>query len=434
MRIAYLASRYPTISNAFVLREAFALRRRGVDVHTFSIRRTDPAELLTDADRAADAETYAILPAGPTKVLRAHLAALLGGPGGYLATLGLALRLRGPGVRGLLWQAFYFAEAMILWRECRRRGIRHVHAHLTGVSTMVAMLAARYGSRRRPDAPWSWSFTLHGPDEFYDVKGRRLADLVALADAVVCISHFTRSQLMMLSDSAHWDKLRVIRCGVQTDLFVPPDPPRSAAGPLRVLSIGRLVAAKGQTLIVEAIDILRRRGVDAVATLYGAGPEREALERTVARLGLQDRVLLPGAIGQHEIRRAYADADVFCMSSFAEGLPGVLFEAMAMELPVISTWITGVPELVEDGVSGILVPPARAEELADALAELAADPERRRAMGRAGRAKVVEEFDTDRSAVRLQELFGTMPGCYAPAGSGGRPGRATGAVAGRAAP
>ncbi len=182
---------------------------------------------------------------------------------------------------------------------------------------------------------------------------------------------------------------------------------RSANGELRVICVGRLVSLKGQSLLIEAIGELNRRGIPARAILIGDGAKRDALAHIAARVGVADRVDLLGSVGQDTIRAHYLDADIFCLPSFAEGVPVVLMEAMALERPVVTTRIMGIPELVEDGVSGLLVAPGSLAELVEALATLAGDPQRRAAMGRAGRRRVLAEFDVDRSAPRLAQLFAT---------------------------
>ena len=157
--------------------------------------------------------------------------------------------------------------------------------------------------------------------------------------------------------------------------------------------------------MVEAIAELRRRGIPIRGTFVGEGPTRPEVEQAAAAAGIADEITFAGAVAQDEMHRFYERADVFCMSSFAEGLPVVLIEAMAMGLPVVSTNISAIPELVEDGVSGLLVPPARADLIVGALERLARDPELRRAMGRAGRSKVAAAFDVHRSAEELHEIF-----------------------------
>jgi colanic acid/amylovoran biosynthesis glycosyltransferase len=393
MHVAYLASRYPDVSHTFIQREILALRRLGVEISTFSVRRARPNQVLSQPDRDEAERTYAILPPRLGDHLRAHRRAFGRRPRAYVSCLLRSLRRAPPGARALLWRLFYFAEAVVLWDQCERRGIAHVHAHFANVGSDVAQLASELSG-----GSLGWSFTMHGSTEFYDVREHRLADKVRSAGFVVCVSDFTRSQLMMWVGDEHWDKLRVVRCGVDTSAFTPASRD-GRAGPLRILCVSRLVLGKGLTLLFEAA-----RGVDAEIVLVGDGPERQRLERRAAELGVD--VTFTGAVGQDEIRRHYAEADVFCLPSFAEGVPVVLMEAMASGLPVVATRITGIPELVEEGVSGLLVRPARADELAVALGELADDPDRRATMGAAARQAVRERYDLERNIHELAGLFG----------------------------
>ncbi len=403
MRIAYLVSRFPAISHTFILREVLALRRLGVEIETFSIRRTDPRELLSAADREAFAATDAIVAPRPLALATAHATALLSRPLRYATTLLLALRLSPPGLKGLVWQLFYFVEAIVLWHRCVQREVHHVHAHFANVATDVALLAAEFGGER-----WSWSFTMHGSAEFYDVARHRLPEKVERADFVVCISHFCRSQLMGFVTESHWPKLRVVRCGVDADAFSPVGGREERSGPTRVLHVGRLVQVKGQAILLEALAELVRSGLDITATLVGDGPKRAELERLATELGIAGRVTFTGSVGQDQIRSYYAAADIFCLPSFAEGVPVVLMEAMASGLPVIGTRVTGVPELVEHGVSGLLATPGRTDEIVAALRRLASAPHLRASMGEAGREQVIAEFDLRTSAEQLGEIFGEL--------------------------
>jgi colanic acid/amylovoran biosynthesis glycosyltransferase len=398
-RIAYVCNLYPSVSNTFIRREVEALRRRGVDVGTISIHRAPPEEVIADADREALRTTLAVLPPRLGRTGRAHLAALRRSPGGYLRALRFALCAGPAGARGRLWQLFYFAEAMVVWRHCERERRRHLHAHFAWQATDVAMIAAEFGG-----PGWSWSLTVHGPDEFFELSRNRLAAKVRHARFAVFISDFGRSQLMGRLDERDWPKLHVVHCGVNTDEFDAERAPERA-GPLRVLSIGRLTPLKGQTVLLEAIAELRRRGVEVEATLAGPGPRREELERRARALGLEGSIQLPGAISQDRIRELYRRADVFCLSSFAEGIPVVLMEAMAMRVPVVATRINGIPELIEDGVSGLLVPPGRPDLLADALERLAGDPELRDRLAVAARARVEDDFELESCAAQLRSLF-----------------------------
>ena len=216
MRIAYLVARYPAVSQTFVVGEVLGLRRLGVDVHTLAIRRSPPEEVLSRTDREAFASTYTVLPPRPWHLLRAHVRALARSPRGYASTLLHALALGRLDLRAVLWQLFYFVEAMVVWDQCDRRGIRHLHVHFPNVAADVAMLVARYGGE-----PWTYSMTLHGPTELYDVNAHRLPEKVRESAFSICISDYTRSQVMNFVGREHWAKLHVVHCGVDTDRFSP---------------------------------------------------------------------------------------------------------------------------------------------------------------------------------------------------------------------
>lgn len=407
MRIAYFCSAYPAISHTFILREVEALRRLGIQIATFSIRRTPDDQLLAESDRAAAASTTTILPFR-RRQLGAHARLLLRSPGTYLSTLRGALRLAPAGLRGGLWQLFYFAEAVVLWNECRRQGIRHIHVHLANAAADIALLAARIGSAVEPARPWTWSFTMHGPTEFQDLRHFRLAEKVQSAHFVVCISDFARSQLMSVTDPARWNRLHVVHVGIPVDQFTRSSDRNGSGHTPVILYIGRLVPEKGQAVLLEAVARLTERGVDVELQLAGEGTLRPELERTAASLDIADRVSFLGAVGQEELRGLYERAAIFCLPSFAEGVPVVLMEAMAMGLPVVTTRIAGIPELVEHERSGILVAPGRADELTDSLAGLLESSELRQSLGIGGRQAVSHGFDSEDSATRLQSLFASQ--------------------------
>jgi glycosyltransferase involved in cell wall biosynthesis len=406
-RVAYLVSAFPAVSHTFIARELDALRARGVDVVTMSIRKTPADQLLSTADRRAANETYSVFPLQKARFVTAHLRAAATRPGQYLATLRLALGMGAGGVRAKLWQLFYFAESILVWSECRRRHVRHIHAHFANVASAVALLAAEFG---RPDG-FRWSFTMHGYTEFDEVRRYALAEKVRRAAFVVCISDFCRSQLLKLVEPEHWDTLSVVHCGLDAHEV------RSLAqrtegsalsregSALRVLFVGRLVPEKGVLVLLRALAALKDRGVEVEAVLVGDGPYRGELERAARRLNLAGELTFTGALTGARVAPLYREADVFCLPSFAEGLPVVLMEAMANELPVVTTRIAGIAELVDDGVNGLLLPPGRDDVITEALERLARDPALRVRWGQAGRERVLRDYDVGRSAALLQSLF-----------------------------
>jgi glycosyltransferase involved in cell wall biosynthesis len=405
-RVAYLMSHYPAISHAFVLREVEHLQAAGVGLETLSIHRAKPEDLLADADRRAATTTVSVLPTHVRSLVGAHVDALARSPRRYLATLALALQTGAAGARERLWHLFYFGEAMLLLRHCRRAGIAHIHAHFADSATDVAMLVTHYRRGQAVDGvDCSWSLAVHGSVEFYNVIRYALAAKLAHARFAVAISDFGRSQLMTLSSSERWQHIHVVRCGVDPRVYLPPADRSSSAQRAEILFVGRLLHGKGLSLLFEAIARLRGRKLDVRASIVGDGPAREGFEGSARRLGLSDHVRFLGAVGQDDLTGLYARADVFCLPSFAEGIPVVAMEAMAMELPVVTTRIMGIPELVEDGVHGLLVPPGRVDRLTDALERLIRSPDERRRMGRAARWKVEQDYDVARSAVRMRQVL-----------------------------
>ena len=392
-KIAYLTGEYPRATDTFIQREVAALRALGWEIETCSIRRTGAEHLVGDEQRSEQARTFHVLNAAknPLRLTRAKLRALRN-PARYFRAFALAWRTAPKGIKGRLWQMFYFAEALMLAEHLERHGVTHLHNHIAKASCTVAMLTSELTGI-------PYSFTLHGPDIFFEPLHWRLDEKIARARFVACISEFCRSQAMVFSDQAHWGKLHIVHCGVDPGRYDPA--PREGAPHL--LFVGRLAAVKGVPVLFEALQRLDIPGLRV--TLIGDGPERAGLEREVAERGLSDVVEFAGYRNQTEVAEALREADALVLPSFAEGVPVVLMEAMASARPVVTTRIAGVPELVEHGVSGRLVPPGDVDALAEALREVLCDAGLRARMGAAGRAKVCAEFDIAREAAWLSRLL-----------------------------
>jgi glycosyltransferase involved in cell wall biosynthesis len=209
---------------------------------------------------------------------------------------------------------------------------------------------------------------------------------------------------MKLSAPSNWDKFEVCPLGVDPDRFQPISF-REAPEPPEVICVGRLVPAKGQHILIKAMAALRDAGVSVRLRLVGGGPDRASLEAQTRELALEDRVIFEGAVNMDRVKALYRDADLFALASFAEGIPIVLMEAMAMEIPCVTTRITGIPELIRSDVDGILVAPSDEEELAGAIRRLAEDPDLRKSLGQAGRKRVIDKYHLGRNTERLAEIF-----------------------------
>jgi colanic acid/amylovoran biosynthesis glycosyltransferase len=328
--------------------------------------------------------------------LRAHLAALARRPLKYLAGMTFALRLGGTDLKKLLYGLFYFVEAVMIGEWMRGAGVRHLHVHFATPASTVGLIAARI-------YPIGLSLTVHGPDEFYDAPGYCLAEKIAGASFICCIGMYARSQLMKLSPPEHWSKFEVAPLGISLNEFAPLA--LRSSDRFEILSVGRLVPAKGQHILLAAIHHLVRDGRNLRLRLVGDGPDRRSLEDDARRRGLDGVAVFEGAVNPDRIRAIYETADVFALASFAEGIPVVLMEAMAMEIPCVATFITGIPELIRAGLDGLLVAPSDDAALADAIGRLMDDTELRRRLGRAGRKRVVEHYNLDVNIPRLGEIF-----------------------------
>lgn len=392
--IAYLVSQYPAPSHTFIRREIGALKAAGVSIVTFSIRPPPPGG--GPLDEAARAETQVVLGRSPLTYLAAVVAGLAK-PSRWLSILALALRHRPPGARALLWALFHFVEALVLARLLQRAGVTRLHVHFANSGATVGLLATTY-----LDMPFS--MTLHGISETDYPAGLLLGQKIARADLVACASWFMRAQAMRHSDPSDWPKLHVVRVGFDKATLPPAPTAQADTRSIRFICVGRLSPEKGQRGVIEAMRDLRERRIAAQLELVGDGPERVALETSVAAMGLNDTVTFSGALPEGEALARITQADVLVLPSFMEGLPMVLVEAMALGKPVIASAVAGVPELVRDVENGLLVRASDWQSLSNAMAELAADPGLRRKLGEAG-LHAVREFEIERAVVPLIALF-----------------------------
>jgi colanic acid/amylovoran biosynthesis glycosyltransferase len=395
-KLAYLASEYPGISHTFIFREIQGVRSLGFNVSTASIRRPANLSMMTGHEKQDAEETLYIKDTARLKALGVHVGLFFRRPQGYLKMLSQALTFSRRGPRNILKGLAYFAEAGILLQWMRHRDIRHVHVHFGNPAATVAMIAAGYGTI-------DYSLSIHGPDIFYDVTNNLLPEKVKNAKFVRCISYFCQSQVMRLAPYDYWDRFNIVRCGVDLNIFESrPDPGNAVP---HILCVGRLVPAKGQHILVAAAGRLKAKGIPFHLTFVGPGEDLSSLETLARNLDIIDQVTFTGAVGQAEVHKYYDRADVFVLPSFAEGVPVVLMEAMAKEIACISTHITGIPELISDGVDGLLVTPGNVDELTKTLIMVLNDPEGRRNIGRQARHKIAVSYNLPVNCEAMGALF-----------------------------
>ena len=401
VRLAYLTSQYPAASHTFIRREVEALRELGWAIDTFSVRPPGGGEAASEPDRREADRTFYILKQSAGAFLAAHLAELFSRPGPYLRTFGLALSHRAHGGRGLLLGIAHFAESVLLARELRKRGTTHLHNHFANSAATVGLLASRLLGIR-------WSFTMHGISETDYPAGLMLGRKIEAADLVVCVSWFGRAQGMRLVDPREWDKMHVVRCGLPFDRI----PLKGPAGARKktIICVGRLSPEKGQAGLLRAFAKVRPSHPELELRLVGDGPERGTLEALAEELGISGAVTFAGRLPEEETLAEIARSDLLVLPSFMEGLPIVLMEAMAVGVPVIASRVAGIPELVEDGATGLLFTPSNWDELASGIDRLLGDETLRAKLAERAKAKVAAEFDTRKSAAELARLFTSASG------------------------
>jgi colanic acid/amylovoran biosynthesis glycosyltransferase len=395
IRIAYLISQYPAFNHTFILREIRQLRQMGFDIHVVSISGADrPFEHLTSEEQEEQRATFYVKPAGVASTLAAHLRMLFIRPLSYALGLLYSLRLSAWNMRAGVTNLLYFAEAVVFADWMRRQGLSHFHMHFTSTVGLIV----------RHAWPVRASVTIHGPDEFSDPAGFYMREKIETFDLLCTISQFGRSQLMLQSGYSQYDKFRVSRLGVDPHVYTP-RPFSGNPSRFEIISVGRLAPAKGFHVLVAALDRLLREGRSVRLRLVGDGPGRAGLEQHVAKLGLGQHIIFEGRQNADRVLHLYQEADIFALPSFAEGIPVVLMEAMAMEIPCVTTWITGIPELIRNEVDGLLIPPSSEEDLAAALGRLMDDSALRLRLGKSGRQRVLERFDLKRNTELLANIL-----------------------------
>jgi glycosyltransferase involved in cell wall biosynthesis len=396
MRIAYLINQYPKVSHSFIRREIRALERQGVDVRRIAMRGWN--DVLVDDDDSLERESTSYLLKGGAYALIAALVRLfLRHPVRSFQALTLTVRMARRAERPLPVHLIYLAEACKLFFWLREQRIAHLHAHFGTNPAEVAMLTHLLGGP-------PWSFTVHGPEEFDKPYSIGLPEKIRRSAFVVAVSSYGRSQLYRLVDRTYWPKVRVVHCGLDRtfldDFPIQPVPPR------RFVCVGRLCEQKGQLLLLEAARLLAAKAVDFELVLAGDGEMRAEIEAFIDHHKLQTMVRITGWISSAQVRYELLAARALVLPSFAEGLPVVIMEAMALRRPVISTFIAGIPELVRPGEHGWLVPAGDVEALVEAIEKcLTIDTEDLGRMGQAARLRVQRRHDVDQEATKLHGLF-----------------------------
>jgi colanic acid/amylovoran biosynthesis glycosyltransferase len=395
-RIGYLCSEFPALSHTFISREITILRRNGHEILTASINPPKNVEKMDPEDQAYAKSTYCIKETAKLRIATTLLRYIFRLPR-FLSVVGYAIRLTSfSGPRNPVKTIGYFIEAVLLHEWTRKNGISHVHVHFANPAATVALIATKFGRLE-------FSMSVHGPDEFYNTQQNNLREKIEAAVFIRCIGYYCQSQLMRLSPMAQWGKFHIVRCGIFKDEFLRRP---LGLGPARnILCVGRLCPSKGQAILIEAAERLYAKGLDLRVLLLGGGEDLESIRSMVLERKLGDIITVAGPVGHARVKEELAACDIFVLPSFAEGIPVALMEAMACGIPVVSTDIMGIPELIEHGISGILSQPSNVEQLSGIIEGFLTGKFDTEELTRKAIEKVQSEYDVEANTRALGNIF-----------------------------
>ncbi|MHB0858708.1 MAG: glycosyltransferase [Anaerolineae bacterium] len=399
LKVAYILHRFPHLTETFIMREMYWVRSHDVHLTIFSLAapRSGPVH-----EQAQELLAYTVYtPYLSWTIFKAHAHYLLRKPVAYLRAFARVVwqTYREPGV--LLRALVLFPKSVLIARMVQQQGIQHMHAHFCWLEGIAAGVVRDLTGT---------TFTLH-PHAF-DLFSRNQRDVrveLQNASSIVTISGFHRDYIANLCPRIAPEDIEVVHCGLEAERFVPVQ--HSPSGSIRILAVGSLVEKKGHRYLIDACALLVQRGHDFVCQIVGAGPLQQTLQESIDAQNLDGHVMLLGAQNQARVLELFQQSDLFCLACVRaqngdrDGIPVALMEAMACELPVVSTPVAGIPELIEDSRSGFLVPEADARSLADALERLITNEDLRHEMGAKGRQTVLEGFQVQQGAARMAAIF-----------------------------
>ena len=396
MRITYLINQYPKVSHTFIRREILALERLGHDIQRVALRGWDETP-IDSQDILEQTKTVYVLKNGIVSLLFSAFKSLLQKPVCFFTALYLAIKIGIRADRPLIFHLVYFLEACQVYSEAKQFNSQHLHAHFGTNPSEIAMLVNALGGL-------PYSFTVHGPEEFDRPQFLKLSEKINRAKFVVAISSFGRSQLMRWVSFDNWHKIKIVHCGLEPDFFSIP----AIAIPTKpsIVCVGRLCEQKGQLLLIEAVKNLGEQQVDFELILAGDGEMRAEIESLITKYQLESKVKITGWISSEEVRAHILASQVLVLPSFAEGLPVVIMEAMSLRRPVISTYIAGIPELVQDGENGWLCVAGDITALTNTIREaLSTSVVRLQEMGDAAFTRVTARHHIDIESAKLADFM-----------------------------
>lgn len=391
LHLIYIVGTYPLLTTTFIDREIKILRRWGVDLQIVAMRRPDAEVPLSSEQRELQRGVIYLLPVAWPALLASHLYFVLTRPGRFFAVLAYLLTRPHPNLRSRLKTLLHFGEGVYAAYLLRGRPFQELHAHFVDRAATVALVAGRL-----LDKPYSLS--IHASADIF-VSPVLLPEKLAGARHAVTCTEYNRAHMAGIIGADLGAKISRVYHGLELGRYEPALVP--ADGPALIVAVGQLVERKGFAQLIRACHELKRRGYVFGCQIVGRGPQREELETLIGELGLGGEVTLRGALRHEEVIALYGRATVFALpcvqgrNGDIDGIPNVLAEAMASGLPVVSTPVSAIPELVKSGVNGLLVPPGDPGVLATALGRLLDDAGLRAELGRNGREAIRATFDVE---------------------------------------
>lgn len=396
-KIAYFTNYYPKVSHSFIRREILALEKLGYDIKRCAIQ-CDREQIVDQADIRESEKTKYILNDSILKILFSALKVWSRAPFRRTKILFYALKLGSKSDRGILRHIMYFVEALILLNWQKSETIEHIHCHFGTNPTMVVMLARLMGGV-------DYSFTVHGPEEFDKPGFIHLGEKIKNSKFVVAISSYCKSQLFRQTDYEQWNKVKIVRCGLD-ELYINNEVCENSEVKDQLVCIGRLCEQKGQLLLLDAFKIAHDKGLRSRLILAGDGEMRAEIEKRIDNLNLRNVVEVTGWLDSMQVKNFIEESKFMVLPSFAEGLPVVIMESMALGKPVISTYIAGIPELVTSHENGWLVPAGDVDTLSAVLLSTSSMGEEEiKAMGIKAVEKVRQMHDVNIEAEKLSNWF-----------------------------
>lgn len=378
MRVGYLMNSYPMTSTTFIRREMESLEALGLEIKRYAVRNW--AEKLVDPLDIADQQrTHYLLTHNLLSLFSSFFAVMFSNPIGFLRAFGLWFKVcRNSGSLSVRHFA-YLLQATYFYKLCKQDQLQHVHVHFSTNATTVAMLAKQMGGA-------NYSFTAHGPDEFVNPNTISMHLKVANAAFVVAISNYCRVQLVRFSSYKFWDKIVIVHCGIHIKDFTPNF--EFDNNNQNLVCVGRICPQKAQLLFPPALAQLKNEFPDIKVHLIGDGESRAQLELEIKKHDVSDMVVLHGWKANAEVKEILVKSRALLLPSFAEGLPVVIMESLALGRPVISTYIAGIPELVDDRC-GWMIPAGSIDAIVSAIRDAMNTPSQKLTeMGKEGRSRV----------------------------------------------